>query len=125
MTDPISPLVTLIEAIARNTRSSSAKATDPDIKSAPGAALPTKDRAAPLAVKSFSALLKMRLAGIEKSDKKQLRKIFIEVSLLSEFGEELVIDPGFSALVKQVSEIVSSDHSAILSLDQTLEKYLV
>lgn len=125
MTDPIRPLVTLIEAIARNTRSSGTKATEQDTRSAPAEALPSKGGAAPQSVRSFPILLKARLAGIDKGDKKQLRKAFIEVSLLNEFGEELVVDPGFSALVEQVSEIVSSDHSAILSLDETLEKYLI
>ena len=124
MTDSIRPLVTLVEAITRNSKISNANGSDQGVTSAQPTADPAKSGSPPLSVKPFASLLKARLAGIERSDKKQLRKAFVEVSLVSEFGEELIVDPEFSTLVEQVSEIIFSDQTATLRLDQTLENYL-
>lgn len=117
MTDSLRPLINLVESVAKTAVASGSSTTAARTHVQSGVA----DKAAG-GRGTFMDRLASRLAGIDKKDRRQLRKVFVEVALAGELGEQLHVDPEFSELVEKVSEILSLDEQGTSVLDALLEQ---
>lgn len=72
----------------------------------------------------MSGLLQQRVAALDPADPERGRKafrIFLESVLLAEFGEELINDPAFYAMVDQVQLAMEDDPQIAGAIAQAAE----
>lgn len=112
--DPIKPFTTLIRSLRRAgetiaTRGASeSAATNNSATTGVTATAPVQER------------LNARLATLTPWDAKRARELFVESTLLREFGTELASDPGFFDLIQRVSTHLSNE----VGLSETLDRLL-
>ena len=69
-------------------------------------------------------LLEKRIAAIDATDPDRRRKVFrafLEVTLLTEFGEHVINDPAFYHLVDEVHEAMASDNQLRPHIEQAVD----
>jgi hypothetical protein len=113
--DPIKPFTTLIRSLRRSDKSASNERTVPADASTGAAA----NIAASPAVHDR---LQSRLATLAPWDAKRARELFVETTLLHEFGAELAADPAFFELVQRVSLHLSGETTVSDRLDGLLRE---
>ncbi|MES1190155.1 MAG: hypothetical protein ABUS47_03635 [Steroidobacter sp.] len=121
MTDPLRPVVNLIDFITRtkrisNTPGSATGQVDSPVKSA-------SSGNAQYGAISLTGRLNTRLSAIDRNDHKRRRRAFVEIALLSELGEQLSMDNGFSELVEDICAVIASDKSITAALDGVLDQF--
>lgn len=122
MTDPLRPLVSLLESVSRASSSTGAASSH----SSTATSSPAKEKNSPQASQEsprqlFVGRLSARLAGLDRRDHRQIRKAFVEVALLSELGDHLAVDSRFAELIDDVVAIISHDARTVADLDKVLE----
>ena len=120
MTDPLRPLLGSIASITRTTGISNSSTTAHKTDASHNATDATNATKAP---GTFVERLTRHLSGVNKNDRKQLRKAFVEVALLNELGDQLIVDADFPELVERISDIIALDERAVAALDDLLGKY--
>ena len=84
------------------------------VPAAPGktAGSPGRARSGRYADKNLATLIELRISQINPDDPQRGRKafrVFLEVVLLSQFGEQMVNDPKFHQLVDDVQAAMEAD----------------
>lgn len=113
--DPIKPFTALIRSLRRSVKGAGTDHTAQSATSTTAAAgIAT---AAPL-----PGGLQPRLAKLTPWDERRARELFVESTLLHEFGAELAQDPAFFELVQRVSLHLGSESVVNERLDQLLRE---
>ena len=118
MTDPIRPFVSIIESIAR-----AGQITQTGESSTLASADKQQSRKSgePSAL-SLAERLSARLAVIDRNDRSRRRQAFVELALLSEFGDQLALDHALGDLVEKVSTIIAADPQTATDLDAMIDQ---
>jgi hypothetical protein len=72
---------------------------------------------------SLQAALALRLAGLERctpQGRVAATRVLVEIALVSEFGEGMLADPGFGALLGEISATLREDADIREQLDRLL-----
>jgi len=117
MTDPIRPFINFIESIANAGAAKTHETASPKKVGNQQNSSPSSGATA----LTFSERLAARLAVIDRNDRKRRRQAFVELALLSELGEQLVLDHAMAELVDKVTSIIATDRQMAAELDLTLD----
>lgn len=113
--DPIKPFTTLIRSLGRSGKPAAAEGASQSSGS-------TEATAAIAAAPSVQGRLRKRLASLAPWDAQRARELFVESTLLHEFGAELAADPAFFELVQRVSLHLSGESAVSERLDALLRE---
>jgi len=119
MTDPLRPLLGLIGAIGRARKVSSPHTSLAEHTPNSRSSLHRDQHSEAL---PFLERLSACLASTGIHDLAARRKLFVQTALLSEFGDELSLDPAFGELVEEICSMIAPDQEAISSLDALLAR---
>lgn len=112
--DPIKPFTTLLRSLRRAGKTDAPRTTQPGTADSPAAS------ASIATVPAVQGRLQSRLSTLAPWDEKRARELFVESTLLHEFGAELAEDPAFFELVQRVSTHIGGEASLRARLDQLL-----
>ena len=112
--DPIKPFTTLIRSLQRSEKSGDAQSA--------GRGASTAHVSVVAGVAAIQNRLQTRLATLDPWDAKRARELFVESTLLHEFGAELLDDPAFFELVQRVSLHLGGEAAISERLDQLLRE---
>jgi hypothetical protein len=79
---------------------------------------------APAQAPSLHAAVAARVAGIDRRSaqgRERATRALVEVALLAEFGEELLSDPAFGAMLDEISSNLREDADIRVELDALIE----
>ena len=117
--DPLRPFASLIRSLWTTRKSRPADgARSAESPESTRTALTGARPAAPAA--SITGQLRSRLNAQSEWNPVRARELFVECILLSELGEDLARDPGFAALVSQVSRHMGDEPAISARLDELL-----
>ena len=115
--DPLKPLTSLVRSLR-----ASRKAAASQSQSQRPADGPAPDAVAPIAsIDALHSRLRPRLAALPAWDRARARELFVESILLTELGDDLARDPGFTELIHQVSRHLGNEPEVSARLDHVLQ----
>ena len=121
--DPLRPFAGLIRTLWKSTTASTAQKDALASASTTNAEEAQSETAAALEEATLRTQIRARLTRIGLNDPRLACEVFVETVLITELGENLSRDPGFTDMVQRVAEHIAADarlgdrlHSLLRSL---------
>jgi len=122
--DPISRINPTLDALRRQLSENIDKLRRSGKLPARGPAGPARGTAS--GAQALESLLAQRLAGLDRRTPEGLSaatRAFVEAALITEFGQELLADPGFGALLEDIAASLRADPEVRSRLDGLLGEF--